>query len=200
MLLWQNLFMSFYPPEVGQRFHSARYAGKLPDADAVGTRATFVCGAVLRFALAIDKTSKEITNAKFQTDGCGFVIAAADVLAEKIIGKKLIELHGAGESGLQVQIENELGAFPPGRRHCLNLAAETLQAAFNDFRATQLEEWNGEKALICTCFGVSEDVIENLVAEKSLPTVEAVTVACNAGGGCGACRILIQEIIDTRHL
>ena len=192
--------MSFYPSEVSKRFHAARRAGKLPNADAVGARATFVCGAVLRFTLAIDKASKEITNAKFQTDGCGFVIAAAEVLAEKIIGRKLIDLHGADESVWQTQIESELGDFPTGRWHCLKLTIETLQSAFNDFRAARLEEWNGEKTLICTCFGVSEETIENLVAEKSLPTVEAVTAACNAGGGCGACRILIQEIIDTQHL
>ena len=73
---------------------------------------------------------------------------------------------------------------------------ETLQTALADFRALQIEEFIGEKALICTCFGVSEETIENLVFEESLATVEEVTDACNAGGGCGSCQPLIQEIID----
>jgi len=73
---------------------------------------------------------------------------------------------------------------------------ETLQDAFADFRAFQIEEFTGEKALICTCFSVSEDTIENLVKENSLETVEEVTDACNAGGGCGSCQPLVQEIID----
>ncbi|MGI8468733.1 MAG: iron-sulfur cluster assembly scaffold protein [Pyrinomonadaceae bacterium] len=192
--------MSFYPPKVGERFHAPENAGQLKDTNAAGICATFVCGAVLRFTLLIDKQSKIIERAKFQTDGCGFLIAAADALAEKITGKKLSELHGLDESVLTAQIETELEIFPENRRHCLEICVETLQAAFNDFRAAQLEEWTGEKALICTCFGVSEETIENLVKENSLQTVEEVTEACNAGGGCGACQPLIQEIIDSREL
>jgi NAD(P)H-nitrite reductase large subunit len=69
-----------------------------------------------------------------------------------------------------------------------------------DFRAFQIEEWSGEKALICTCFGVSEETIENLVKENSLETIEEVTAACNAGGGCGSCQPLIQEIIDEQTI
>ncbi|MGI8555212.1 MAG: iron-sulfur cluster assembly scaffold protein [Pyrinomonadaceae bacterium] len=191
--------MSFYPPPVSEKFHAPKYVGRAKSANAVGTNATFVCGAVLRFTLTIDKESKKITDAKFQTDGCGFLIAAAEVLAEKISGKNLAALHGLDESILMEQIENELGDFPSGRKHCLKLASETLHSAFNDFRAAQIEEWAGEKALICTCFGVAEERIEKLVAENSLRTVEAVTDACNAGGGCGSCRILIQEIIDSQE-
>jgi len=100
------------------------------------------------------------------------------------------------KSILQTQIKRELGEFSENREHCLELCLETLQLAFADFRNSQIEEFAGEKALICTCFGVSEETIESLIKENSLETVEEVTDACNAGGGCGSCQPLIQEIID----
>lgn len=192
--------MSFYPKKISEKFHAPKNVGKAENANAKGTSATFVCGAVLRFSLRIETETKEILETKFQTNGCGFLIAAADVLANEATGKNLREFHGADKSVLEAKIENELGEFPKHRKHCLQLCLETLQNAFADFRLFQIEEFAGEKALVCTCFGVSEETIENLVKEQSLLTVEEVTDACGAGGGCGSCRMLIQEIVDVfRH-
>jgi len=192
--------MSFYPHKISKNFQLPQNAGKAENANAVGTSATFVCGAVLRFSLRIEIKTKEILEAKFQTNGCGFLIAAADVLADEIKGKNLREPRGADKSALETKIEIELGKFSKQRKHCLELCLETLQNAFADFRLFQIEEFTGEKALICTCFGVSEDTIERLVKENSLETVEEVTDICNAGGGCGSCQFLIQEILDVRQI
>ena len=188
--------MAFYPPKINERFYAAKNAGRVEGANAVGTGATFVCGAFLRFTLQIEVETKEILAAKFQTNGCGYLIAAADFLVEEITGKRLFEFHGLDKAALQTNIEVELGDFSEHRKHCLELCSETLQSAFADFRAFQIEEFAGEKAIICTCFGVSEETIEKLVKEKSLSTVEEVTDACSAGGGCGSCQPLIQEILD----
>lgn len=189
--------MSFYPPKVSEKFHQPQNAGRVLPANASAMQATFVCGAVLRLTMRIDQSSGRIEEAKFQTDGCGFLIAAAETLTEKILDRKLSELHGLDEKILAEKIADELGNFPPEKKHCLDLAFKTLQNAFANLRRAQLQEWTGEKALICTCFGVSEETIENLVRRKSLKTVEAVTAECRAGGGCGSCQLLIQEIIDT---
>ena len=189
--------MSFYPPKISEKFHAARNAGRADGANAVGTGATFVCGAVLRLTLRIDRRSKKIEQAKFKTGGCGYLIASAEALTEKIVGKHLTESHGLDKRILESEIESELGEFSEHRRHCLYLATETLQNALADFHALQIEEFAGEKALICTCFGVLEETIENLVVKESLTTVEEVTDACRAGGGCGSCQPLIQEIIDS---
>ncbi len=189
--------MSFYPPRVSEKFNAPKNVGAAVEANAVGTSATFVCGAVLRFTLRIDRATKKIQEVKFVTSGCGYLIAAADALAEKMAGKSLTELHSLDKRVLEFAIESELGKFSEHRKHCLELATETLQSALTDFRRLQVEEFAGEKALICTCFGVSEETIENLIVEKSLETVEQVTDTCNAGGGCGSCQPLIQEILDT---
>ncbi|HEX8736727.1 MAG TPA: iron-sulfur cluster assembly scaffold protein [Pyrinomonadaceae bacterium] len=192
--------MKFYPDKVSEKFHAPRHAGRAAGANAIGTEASFVCGAAARFTLRIEKETKEIREAKYQTSGCGFLIAAAESLAEKIVGKKLTELHGFDRSALQRQIENETGKFPASRNHCAELCADALQAALADFRAAQLEEFTGEKALICTCFGVSEETIERAVAEYSLETVEQVIDVCKAGGGCGSCQPLIQDILENLRL
>ncbi len=189
--------MSFYPEKISEKFHAPKNIGKAAGANAVGTSATFICGAILRLTLRIETNTKEILDARFQTNGCGFLIASADALTEKIIGKRLVELHGLDKQTLQTEIESELGTFENHRRHCLDLTFDVLQNSFANFRVSQIEEFAGEKALICTCFGVSEETIEHLIKEKSLETVEEVTNGCNAGGGCGSCQPLIQEIIDT---
>ena len=173
-----------------------QHAGRAAEPNAAGASATFVCGAVLRFTLHIDRATKEIREAKFRTNGCGFAVAAADVLAGKIIGKHPAELHGLDKSVLQKEIEDELGSFDRDRKHCFELAVETLHEAFADFRRAEIEEWAGEKALICTCFGVSEETIEQRIESDELETTEAVTAACGAGGGCGSCRPLIEDILE----
>ena len=186
--------MSFYPNKISERFHAPKSIGKAKRTNATGTGASFVCGSFVRFYLEID--GKEIKDAKFKSNGCGFAVAAADVLAEKIVGRKLIALHGLDE--ITGEIERELGEFPTHRQTCLEICVDALQQAFADFRALQLEEFAGEKALICTCFGISEETIEKIIAESQAETVEEISAICNAGTGCGSCQFLIQELIDAR--
>ncbi len=186
----------FYSEKISARFHALKNVGAAAGANAVGTNATFVCGAALCFSLRIEKETKEILDAKFKTNGCGYLIASADVLAEKIVGRRLNELHRLDKDILRNIIEGELGQFENPRKHCLKICLETLQDAFTDFRSFQNEEFTGEKALICTCFGVSEETIENVIKQNSLETVEEVTDACSAGGGCGSCQPLIEDILD----
>lgn len=188
--------MSFYPSKINRRFQNPRNAGKARRTNAVGTGASFICGSFVRFYLEIDAATKEIRDAKYKTNGCGFAIASAEVLTEKIVGQKLTELHGLNHADLLGQIEIELDEFSANRRHCAEICFDALHAALADFRALQLEEFAGEKALICTCFGISEETIEKTIAETCAETIEEVGAICNAGTGCGSCRFLIQELLD----
>jgi NifU-like protein len=181
--------MSFYPEQINQHFLNPNNAGEIADANAKGSSASFVCGAALQIVLRIE--NEIICRATFKAAGCGFLFAAANVLCEKITGKTITQ-------GVNVYelIENELGEFESPRKHCVELVWQTWQAAVNDFRQMKIEGWNGDDALICTCFGVSERTIENAIAENLLATVAEVTDICRAGGGCGSCQPLIQEILD----
>ena len=49
--------------------------------------------------------------------------------------------------------------------------------------------------IICHCFEVSREEIENAIREKGLKTVEEVGEVTNAGTGCGGCQEQIQEIL-----
>lgn len=186
--------MSFYPPEINERFLRPNNSGEIEFPSAVGASGSFVCGAALKIFLQIE--NGKIVAAKFKAAGCGFLFAAADVLCGQIKNEKFAEIGKAiraKENLFKSEFQNE---FPAPRKHCLELCAETLRAAINDRRAAKLETWNGDEALICTCFGVSETAIEAAITENGLMTVDEVTDVCSAGGGCGSCQGLIMEILD----
>ena len=166
--------------------------------DAVGIAASLTCGCFIRFYLSLDEGSV-VTNVGISSNGCGYMLAAADILAEFVAGRPLADLHGLNGRELHTSIAEILGVLPYGRADCLETAIEALRAAFADLRAKRVEEFRGEAALICSCFGVSQDTIEATINEKALETVEEVTAVCRAGGGCGSCRMLIQELLDLRH-
>lgn len=188
----------YYPPKITERAASPKHAGKGPATAATGTGVGLTCGSFVRFHLTIDTATNEIVNVTFTTNGCGFAIAFADLLAERITGMNLTGLHGLDGSEFHEGLIAELGEFPAGRGHCPEIGLEALRLALADFRALRLDEFRGEKALICTCFGVSEEKIDGVISELSLRTVEEVGDACNAGSGCGSCRMLIQEMLDHR--
>ena len=83
---------------------------------------------------------------------------------------------------------------------CVGLACNALLDAIRDYSNAARDEWAGDEALICTCFFVSERTIEREIQSRGLTTVAEVTKACNAGGGCGSCHQLIQEILETNDL
>ena len=47
--------------------------------------------------------------------------------------------------------------------------------------------------IICHCFEVSREEIENAIREKGLKTVEEVGEVTNAGTGCGGCQEQIRN-------
>ena len=84
--------------------------------------------------------------------------------------------------------------------NCVALACDALLDAVREYSNAARDDWAGDEALICTCFFVSERTIEREIRTHGLTTVAEVTKACNAGGGCGSCHQLIQEILSTNDL
>jgi NifU-like protein len=184
--------MSYYPARINEHFLNPRNIGEVEDADAVGEKGSFTCGALLRLSLRIDARTQKITDAKFKATGCGFLIANASVLTETVKDLGVGRAARLSES----EIADWFGGLPDNRTLCARLCREALHAALANYHAATREEWTGEEALICTCFCVSEKSIESAIKTRSLRSVEQVTRACNAGGGCGSCRPLIEEILD----
>jgi bacterioferritin-associated ferredoxin len=48
--------------------------------------------------------------------------------------------------------------------------------------------------IVCLCRGVSESDIRRVI-ERGAGTPDAVTAACGAGGDCGACTIVLRDIL-----
>lgn len=192
--------MSYYPGRVQDYFLNPRNVGEVAADDGVVTTAdtgSFVCGAALRLSMLIDRERLEVKEARFKAAGCGYLIAAASVLTEMLRGMSISEAVGQTENcALNERIAAALEGVPSERAHCIALCCEALGAALDDYHETVRQEWQGEEALICTCFGVSEKTIEEMIAARSLRTIEQVTRACNAGGGCHSCHPLIEDILE----
>src|SRR5204863_1509565 len=149
--------MSFYPPAVQKRFDSPCCAKIVNSANAEGISASFLCGSFVAFALRIDANMKIISDAGFRSNGCGYMIAAADALAEMVTGQYLSELHGLNDEELKSKVGEAFPGISNDRRQCINVCIEALRRAFSDFRVRLIEEFRGENALVCTCFGVTEE-------------------------------------------
>ena len=187
--------MSYYPPSINEHFLNPRNAGGFMDADASAEAGSFICGAVMRLELKIDTETQTIADAKFKATGCGYLIASASVLTEIIKGLTTAEAAKASHLCRET-IGEILGEIARDKQHCVRLCGDALLETITRYSQSVRDEWTGDEALICTCFGVSETRIENAIREKSLRTVKEVTRDCNAGGGCHSCHPLIEEILE----
>jgi NifU-like protein len=131
-----------------------------------------------------------IADAKFQTFGCASAIASSDALIDLIKGKTLEEASRVTND----DIADYLGGLPEEKMHCSVMGMEALQKAIAKYRHEPfaLEE---EGEIVCRCFGVTDKLIEKVVREHGLKTVEEVTHYTKAGGGCRGCHPEIEAII-----
>ncbi len=86
--------MQPYPKRIQDQIRTIKHGGKLADATASGGSANFECGSAVKVWLKIDENV--VVNVKFQTSGCGYASAAADVLAKYLTDKPLTNLAGFG--------------------------------------------------------------------------------------------------------
>jgi NifU-like protein len=188
---------------VAELFLDPKNVGEAVEPSFIGRSASLQCGATLRVSLHIDD-SQRIADAKFKAAGCTVLVASTSLLMGQILGKTTGEAAALGQ---QVRlIEEQLGALGrpgpsttglTGLGDCVSLACEALVAAIQAYSNSVRDDWEGDEALICTCFGVSERRIEREIQANRLSSIAEVTKACNAGAGCRSCYPLIQDILDT---
>lgn len=174
------------PVSTEQHFFEPRNVGDAGEPSFIGRAASMECGAAVRVSIQIDE-SHRIAQAKFKAAGCSALVASLSMLTERVIGMEPAEAAIVARSGSD--------SFPFLDTDCTKLACNALLLAIQNYSDAARDEWNGDDALICTCFCVSERVIEMEIAQKGLTAVAEVTRACSAGGGCGSCHPLIEEMI-----
>lgn len=187
-----------YSEKVMDHYRNPRNVGKIDDADAVGSAGSLACGDQLKIYLKIKNGI--VTDAKFQTFGCGSAVASSSILTEMIIGKPISEVRKITNKDIADQLEG----LPPEKMHCSVMGYEALEDAlqgyedFQDLEDIRADEDKKQK-IVCTCFGITENVIWDAIKQNGLTTVEEVTNYTKAGGACGKCKGLIQDIIDTYY-
>lgn len=186
--------MQNYSGLVKEHFLNPRNVGDVSDPTVTGRAGSFTCGAAVRVSLRIDETQR-IANARFKAAGCGFLVASASFLTDQIRGMTTGEAAALAQSP-ETAVLDHLADVPEDRHHCAALACEAVVAAIRSYSDSAREQWEGDEALICTCFCVSERTIEDAIEQQKLRTIAEVTKACNAGAGCRSCYSLIEDILD----
>ncbi|HSE20946.1 MAG TPA: iron-sulfur cluster assembly scaffold protein [Pyrinomonadaceae bacterium] len=176
-----------------EHFLHPRNVGEADEPRFIGRAASVGCGALVEFSIQIDDTHK-ILQAKFRAVGCDVLVSGSSLLSEAVVGRSTAEAANNVQSSALV---DEFEGIEDSRKACLALAARALISALQEYSNAAREEWVGEEALICTCFFVSERTIEHEIQDRGLTTISEVTRVCSAGGGCGSCHQLIQEILDS---
>ena len=186
--------MPFYPDKVNAIAASPQNAGTVDNPSASGKALNFDCGCIVAFEIA--EHDGIISDIKFRSSGCGYMVASADSLGQTIKGQALAQIHLPDETELRHTIlDREHIEY---RAKCISSACAAIRTAFADLRAKRVREFTGESPLVCSCFGVDETTIVQQIESKGLQTVEQVTSEVRAGGGCGSCRMLIQEMLDAQ--
>lgn len=192
-----------YSEKVMDHYRNPRNVGSIEDADAIGVAGSLTCGDQLKIYLKIKDNI--VTDAKFQTFGCGSAVASSSILTEMIIGKTVEEVMKITNK----DIADELGGLPPEKMHCSVMGYEALEDALKNYKDDGyvdlneiLDEHYGsnkQEKIICTCFQITENVIWDAIKQNGLKTVEEVTNYTKAGGACGKCKSVIQDMIDTYY-
>ena len=188
-----------YSEKVMDHYRNPRNVGKIDDADAGGSAGSLACGDQLKIYLKIKNGI--VTDAKFQTFGCGSAVASSSILTEMIIGKPISEVRKITNKDIADQLEG----LPPEKMHCSVMGYEALEDAlqgyedYQDLEDIRAEEQEKKEKIVCTCFGITENLIWDAIKQNGLTTVEEITNYTKAGGACGKCKGLIQDIIDTYY-
>lgn len=121
-----------YSPKVMDHFQHPHNMGKIAKPSGKGRVGNPVCGDLMELQIKVEEKNGQeiITDAKFQTFGCGAAIATSSMLTDLIIGKTLTEALKVSNKA----IIEALNGLPITKHHCSVLAEEALRKAVASYR------------------------------------------------------------------
>jgi nitrogen fixation NifU-like protein len=131
--------MALYSEKVMDHFRNPRNVGSIEDADGIGEVGNARCGDIMKIYLKIDDDT--VTDAKFETFGCGSAIASSSMATELIKGKPLSEVMQLTNKA----VTEALDGLPAYKLHCSVLAEEAIQAALKDYEERKKKQNGAEK-------------------------------------------------------
>lgn len=123
---------SLYSDKVMEHFKNPHNMGEIKNPSGVGRVGNPTCGDLMELQIKVENGI--ITDAKFQTFGCGAAIATSSMITDLVIGKTIEE---AKKISNQAVIE-ALDGLPPVKKHCSVLAEEALSKAIEDFETKKM--------------------------------------------------------------
>jgi nitrogen fixation NifU-like protein len=118
--------MGYYSDVLMEHFQSPRNSGKMESPDRIGLVGVPGQGPFLLLCLRLN--GAYVTDAKFQTHGCGATIASGSILTEMIIHRSIVDCMSITEG----QVIEALGGIPADKAHCPAMAVAALRHALRD--------------------------------------------------------------------
>ena len=119
--------MALYSEKVMDHFRNPRNVGIIENADGVGEIGNAKCGDIMKVYLKID--GDVITDAKFETFGCGSAIASSSMATEMIKGKPVSEALSLTNKA----VAEALDGLPDYEMLCLVIAEQAIKNALEDY-------------------------------------------------------------------
>lgn len=179
-----------YTDKVMELYRNPQNVGEIEDATVIGEAGSIACGDSLKIYLKLDE-NEIITDAKFQTFGCGSAVAASSALTTMLIGKHISE----AEKITNKDIAEFLGGLPPEKMHCSVMGREALDDALANYHGKAIEKDPSER-VVCKCFGTTEGTIRDTVKNNDITDVCGMTNYCKTGGACQKCQSDVEQIIS----
>jgi len=115
--------MDLYQQKIMDHYVNPRNQGAISDADKVFAGKHISCGDDITFQVKIGK-NKKITQVAWQGSGCTISQAAASILSEMMIDKKITDVQKMDSQGFLKKLEIELS---PSRQKCALLPLYTVK-------------------------------------------------------------------------
>lgn len=168
------------------------------EAEATGEVGSLACGDQMRVGIKV--SDGRISDIRWLTYGCASAIASTSMMSEMVKGMTLAEAYNITPD----MITNALGGLPEHKFHCSVLGDKALRAAIDDYlekRGMDNPYRKSVARIICECKGITDQMIENLVATDQAKTLEDLQRLTGFGTGCGKCREKVaHEFEEMKHI